>query len=323
MSRLDLELLPGLALLTTYATLISPKAQKTTPGPPGLAGRRATPTRPSQAKPDTRLLRGDRVIPSTPAQLSPRPADPGPLSTRDLRPSRTFKMGLQPVLWIPFSGKLRVSPLLLGREPQGSIPALWADRAPLPSVPPHAPRAARESSSTPLRPGGPLEFPGGSLTELVRWRAPHSSPCLTFSLGIWALGPVGPFPAALTWAHLGTLRPLAQGDRSAPGTGTPNGGCCFRPSATGPSSIQQTPADGHSVPAQRCPPVLLRGATRKCPTSLGPPSWGWTPGVRSLPEILTTLTPHPRSHALASAFPPRLPPSLSSPPTPACLLRAY
>lgn len=222
----------------------------------------------------------------------------------------------------PSLASFRVSPLLLGREPQGSIPALWADRAPLPSVPPHAPRAARESSSTPLRPGGPLEFPGGSLTELVRWRAPHSSPCLTFSLGIWARGPVGAFPAALTWAHLGTLRPLAQGDRSAPGTGTPNGGRCFRPSATGPSSIQQTPADGHPVPAQRCPPVLLRGATRKCPTSLGPPSWGWTPGVRSLPEILTT-PPHPRSHALASAFPPRLPPSLSSPPTPACLLRAY
>lgn len=193
----------------------------------------------------------------------------------------------------PSLASFRVSPLLLRREPQGSIPALWADRAPLPSVPPHAPRAARESSSTPLRPGGPLEFPGGSLTELVRWRAPHSSPCLTFSLGIWARGPVGPFPAALTWAHLGTLRPLAQGDRSAPGTGTPNGGRCFRPSATGPSSIQQTPADGHSVPAQRCPPVLLWGATRECPTSLGPPSWGSTPGVRSLPEILTTLTPPP------------------------------
>lgn len=240
MSRLDLELLPGLALLTTYAALISPKAQTTTPGPPGLAGRRATPTRPSQAKPDTRLLRGDRVIPSTPAQLSPRPADPGPLSTRDLRPSRTFKMGLQPVLWIPFSGKLRVSPLLLGREPQGSIPALWADRAPLPSVPPHAPRAARESSSTPLRPGGPLEFPGGSLTELVRWRAPHSSPCLTFSLGIWARGPVGPFPAALTWAHLGTLRPWPRATAQHPAQGPRTAVAAFG-RATGPSSNSRHP----------------------------------------------------------------------------------
>lgn len=211
MSRLDLELLPGLALLTTYAALISPKAQKTTPGPRAWWGRGPpppVPLRPNQTH--TRLLRGDRVIPSTPAQLSPRPADPGPLSTRDLRPSRTFKMGLQPVLWIPFSGKLRVSPLLLGREPQGSIPALWADRAPLPSVPPHAPRAARESSSTPLRPGGPLGgLPHGA-------RAVESAPfkslpyVFTRNLGSWACRSIS------SCAHLGT-----PGHTASPGPGRP------------------------------------------------------------------------------------------------------
>lgn len=248
MSRLDLELLPGLALLTTYAALISPKAQKTTPGPPGLAGRRATPTRPSQAKPDTRLLRGDRVIPSTPAQLSPRPADPGPLSTRDLRPSRTFKMGLQPVCGSPSLASFCVSPLLLGREPQGSIPALWADRAPLPSVPPHAPRAARESSSTPLRPGGPLGgLPHGA-------RAVESAPfkslpyVFTRNLGSWACRSIS------SCAHLGTpghTASLAQGDRSAPGTGTPNGGRCFRPC----DRTQLHSADTRRRPSCPCPAV--------------------------------------------------------------------
>lgn len=180
LSRLDLELLPGLALLTTYAALISPKAQKTTPGPPGLAGRRATPTRPSQAKPDTRLLRGDRVIPSTPAQLSPRPADPGPLSTRDLRPSRTFKMGLQPVCGSPSLASFCVSPLLLRREPQGSIPALWADRAPLPSVPPHAPRAHGRAAARLSALGALSSFRGAPSRSSCGGERPIQVPALRF-----------------------------------------------------------------------------------------------------------------------------------------------
>lgn len=213
MSRLDLELLPGLALLTTYAALISPKAQKTTPGPPGLAGRRATPTRPSQAKPDTRLLRGDRVIPSTPAQLSPRPADPGPLSTRDLRPSRTFKMGLQPVLWIPFSGKLSRLPTTARKGAPGVDSSPLGRQSPAALCAPTCPESRTGEQQHASPPWGPSRVSGGLPHGA---RAVESAPfkslpyVFTRNLGSWTCWSIS------SCAHLGT-----PGHTASPGPGRP------------------------------------------------------------------------------------------------------